>query len=116
MFLFNRNLRWDGMLRDWVRPLKACLPKNVNEMLNMKQKKIQFDHECNLVNLHTFNFIRDLQWNNMEMEAETIPDCVFRFWDQKDFKGRRFEQIENSLFQSNFLIQEDNGSVINATW
>ena len=70
-------------------------------MLNMKQKKIQFDHECNLVNLHTFNFIRDLQWNNMEMEVEAIQDCMFRFWDQKDFMERLFKRMENSSFLSN---------------
>ena len=35
------------------------------------------------------------------MEVETIPDCVFRFWDQEDFKGRLFELMGNSLFLSN---------------
>ena len=66
------------------------------------------------------------------MEVETIPDCVFTFWDQKDFKGRLFELMENSLLLSNsefnkmqneekarkfikFLFQEDVGSIRNAT-
>ena len=41
----------------------------------------------------------------MEMEVETKPDCVFRFWDQKDFKGRLLELTESSLFLSNLEIK-----------
>ena len=68
---------WNGRGSDQSAKTTS-LPINVNELVNLKQNKIQFEHKGNLVNLHTFNFIRNFQWNNMEIEVETIPDCVFR--------------------------------------
>ena len=94
MFQFARNWKMGWYGWGWVQALKACLPKSVNEMLNMKQKQDSIWSQGQSV-------IRDLQWNNMEMEVETIPDCVFRFWDQKDLKERLSEFLENSLFLSN---------------
>ena len=38
----------------------------------------------------SFNFIRDLQWNNMEKEIHAIPESNFRFWDENDMKEKLF--------------------------
>ena len=40
-----------------------------------------FDNNGDPVGLKSFNFIRDLQWNNMEKKIDAIPESVFRFWD-----------------------------------
>ena len=60
--------------------------------------ELLFDDNNCLVGINTYNFIRDLQWNNMEKEIDAIPDSVLRFWDQKGLKEMLFSCMESNLF------------------
>ena len=71
--------RWSGMVAHCVQALESYLPKNITEMLNLKQNEEQFYHEGKLVNLITFSFIRDLQWNNTKKEVDILPESVFKY-------------------------------------
>ena len=52
--------------------------------MRLQQNELFFDNNGDLVGIESFNFIQDLQWNNMEKEIDAITVCIFRFWDQKD--------------------------------
>ena len=80
---------WEGMVADWVRALKACLPKNVNEMLNM----VIFTHST------LSEICNGTTWDGSRNDIDTQL-CV-QIWDQKDFKGCLSERMENSFFLSN---------------
>ena len=69
-------------------------------MLNLKQNKIQFDHEGNLVNLHTFNFIRDLQNEQYEERSRNDTVLCVQILGSEGFTGISLE-MENNLFLSN---------------
>ena len=57
-----------------------------------------FNNNGRLAGINSFNFIRDLQWNNIEKEIEDTLDSIFRFWDQKDMKEWLFRCMEMNLF------------------
>ena len=62
------------------------------------QNELLFDNNgCLVLNLDTFNFMKDLKWNNVKKEIETLPDSVFKFWDQKNLKEKLFKCIEDDL-------------------
>ena len=70
-------------------------------MLKLKQNEVQLDYEDNLVNIHSFNFIRDLRCNEIEKEVKMIHDCMFRIWNKKNLKKYIFEEMESNLFLFN---------------
>ena len=43
------------------------------------QHDLSLDNNNCQVGINTYNFMRDLQWNNIEKEIDDIPDSVFRF-------------------------------------
>ena len=57
-----------------------------------------FNNNGRPAGINSFNFIRDLQWDNMEKEIEAIPVSIFRFWVQKDMKEKLFCCMEMNLF------------------
>ena len=63
--------RWGGMVAHCAQ-LESYLPKDTYELLDLKQNDVQFHQEGNLVNIIIFNFIRDLQWNNMEIKMQML--------------------------------------------
>ena len=81
---------WKGVKADCALTLYEALTKNLDEYKKLQQNKLVFDNNGNPVGLEIFNFIRDLQWNNIEREIDAIPESVFRFWDEKDLKKRLF--------------------------
>ena len=87
--------------------LCEALPKNLEEIKGLQQNELYFDNDGRPVGLNTFNFIRDLQWNNMEKEFDEIPVSVFRFWDQKDLKEKLFQCMERNVlftaFKTSFI-------------
>ena len=89
--------RWKGMVACWEFALKEKVPKNLYDLEEMHQNELLFDDNNCVVGINTYNFIRDLQWNNMEKEINAIPDSVFRFWDQKDLMEMLFSCMESNL-------------------
>ena len=71
---------------DWALALQRALPKNLDEYKELQQNKLFFDNNGRPAGIDSFNFIRDLQWINMEKEIEAIPVSIFRFWEQKEMK------------------------------
>ena len=63
---------------------------------------------ADLAGIDRLNFIRDLQWNNMEKEIEAIPVSIFRFWDQKEMKEILFRCMESNLFFTNSIHRRQN--------
>ena len=89
---------WKGMKADWALALRKALPKNLDEYKELQQNELFFDNNGRPAGIDSFNFIRDLQWNNMEKEIEAIPVSIFRFWDQKEMKEKLFHCMEMNLF------------------
>jgi len=89
---------WKGMKANWALALQQSLPKNLDEYKELQQNELFFDNNGRPAGIDSFNFIRDLQWNNMEKEIEAIPVSIFRFWDQKDMKEKLFRCMEMNLF------------------
>ena len=87
---------WKGVRSDWAVALREALPKNLDECKRLLQNELFFHRNGDPASLISFNFIRDLQWNNMEKEIKALPDCIFRFWDQKDLKERPFQCMERN--------------------
>ena len=79
---------WKGVKCDWASALREALPKNLEEYMRLQQNELVVDNNGAPVSIKSFNFIQDLQWNNMEKEMDAIPESVFRFWDHKDLKKR----------------------------
>ena len=102
---------WKGVKCDWASALREALPKNLEDYMRLQQNELVVDNNGVLVNIDSFNFIRDLQWNNMEKEMDAIPESVFRFWDHKDlkryffyvWKGICFLQILSISFKISFI-------------
>ena len=92
------------MVACWELALKEQVPKNLFDLEELHQNELPFDDNNCLVGMNTYNFIRDLQWNNMEKEINAIPDSVFRFWDQKDVMEMLFSCMESNLFFMNSNI------------
>ena len=78
--------------------LREALPKNLEEIKGLQQNELYFDNDGRPVGINTFNFIQDLQWNNVEKEFDEILVSVFRFWDQKDLKKKPFQCMERNVF------------------
>ena len=95
---------WKGVKANWALILREALPKNLDEHKRLLQNKMFFHKNGDPASLRSFNFIQDLQWNNMEKEIDAIPDCIFRFWDQKDMKERLFLCIKRNLFSQTLSI------------
>ena len=68
----------------WETALRQALPKNLGAYKELQQNEQFVDNSGSPAGINSFNFVRDLQWNNVEKEIEAILDSVFRFWDQKD--------------------------------
>ena len=79
--------RWKGMVVCWELALKEQVPKNLFDLEELHQNELLFDDNNCLVGINTYNFIRDLQWNNMENELDAIPESVFRVLGSKGFEG-----------------------------
>ena len=94
---------WKGMKADWALALRQALPKNLDEYKELQQNELFFDNNGRPAGIDSFNFIRDLQWNNMEKEIEAIPVSIFRFWDQKEMKEKLFHCMEMNLFFTNSI-------------
>ena len=94
---------WKGVKNDWALALHEALPKNLEAYMRLQQNELFFDNNSYPVGIESFNFIRDIQWNNMEKEIDAIPESVFRFWDQKDVKKRLFICMERHLFFTNSI-------------
>ena len=77
---------WKGVKCDWASALREALPKNLEEYMRLQQNELVVDSNGSPANIESFNFTRDLQWNNMEKEMDAIPESIFRFWDHKDLK------------------------------
>ena len=90
--------RWKGMVACRELALKKQGPKNLFDLEELHQNKLLFDDNNCLVGINTYNFIRGLQWNNMEKQINTISESVFRFWDQKDLMEMLFSCMESNLF------------------
>ena len=82
--------RWKGMVACWELALKEQVPTNLFDLEELHQNELLFDDNNCLVVINTYNFIRDLQWNNMEKKVNAMPDSVSRFWDQKDLMEMLF--------------------------
>ena len=78
------------MKADWALAIRQALPKNLVEYNELQQNELLFDNNSRPAGINSFNFIRYLQWNNMEKEIEAIPVSIFRFWDQKEMKEKLF--------------------------
>ena len=57
-----------------------------------------FDNNDWLVGFNTFDFIKNLQWNDMEKEIKTTPVKFFRCQDEKNLKEKLFSCMENNMF------------------
>ena len=89
---------WKEMKADWALAIRQALPKNLDEYKELQQNELFFDNNGRPAGIDSFNFIRDLQWNNMEKEIEAIPVSIFRFWDQKDMKEILLRCRERNFF------------------
>ena len=74
---------WKGVKIDWALALHEALPKNLEEYMRLQQNGLFFNNNGEPVGIESFNFIRDLQCNNMEKEIDAIPESVSRVWDQR---------------------------------
>ena len=99
---------WKGLKTDWALAIRQTLPKNLDEYKELQQNELFFDNNGRPAGIDSFNFIRDLQWNNMEKEIEAIPVSIFRFWDQKDMKEKLFHCMERNLFFTNSIHRRQN--------
>jgi len=99
---------WKGVKSDWAAALHEALPKNLDEHKRLQQNELFFYKNSDPASLQSFNFIRDLQWNNMEKEIKAIPDCIFRFWDQKELKERLFLCMEKNVFFTSSIHKSQN--------
>ena len=99
---------WKGVKCDWAAALHEALPKNLNECKRLQQNELFIHRNGDPASLQSFNFIRDLQWNNMEKEIKAIPDCIFRFWDQKELKERLFLCMERNVFFTSSIHKSQN--------
>ena len=73
----------------------------MNEYKELQQNELFFYNNGRPAGINSFNFIRDLQWDNMEKEIEAIPVSIFRFCDQKERKKKIFHCMEMNLFFTN---------------
>jgi len=89
---------WKGVNSNWTAALHEALPKNLDEFSRLQQNELFLYKNGDPASLQSFNFIRDLQWNDMEKEIKAIPDCIFRFWDQKKLKERLFLCMERNQY------------------
>ena len=90
---------WKAVKCDWAAALhEALATKNLDECKRLQQNELFIHKNGDPASLQSFNFIRDLQWNNMEKEIKAIPDFIFRFWDQKELKERLFLCMERNVF------------------
>ena len=96
------------MKADWALAIRQTLPKNLDEYKELQQNELFVDNNGRPAGIDSFNFIRDLQWNNMEKEIEAIPISIFRFWDQKDMKEILFHCMERNLFFTNSIHRHQN--------
>ena len=94
---------WKEVKANWALTLCEALPKNVDEYKRLLQNELFFHKNGDPASLRSFNFIQELQWNNMEKEIDAIPDCIFRLWDQKDLKERPFLCMERNSFFTNSI-------------
>ena len=99
---------WKGVKCDWASALHEALPKNLEEYMRLQQNELVVDNNGAPVNIESCNFIRDVQWNNMEKEMDAIPESVFRFWDHKDLKKRLLLCMERNLFFTNSIHKFQN--------
>ena len=99
---------WKGVKCDWAAALHEALPKNLDECKRLQQNELFIHRNGDPASLQSFNFIRDLQWNNMEKEIKAIPDCIFRFWDQKELKERLFLCMERNVFFTSSIHKSQN--------
>ena len=99
---------WKGVKCDWAKALQEALPKNLDECKRLQQNELFIHRNGDPASLQSFNFIRDLQWNNMEKEIKAIPDCIFRFWDQKELKERLFLCMERNVFFTSSIHKSQN--------
>ena len=76
--------------------------------MRLQQNELVVDNNGDPVNIESFNFLRHLQWNNMEKEIDAIPESVFRFWDHKDLKTRLLLCMERNLFFTNSIHKFQN--------
>ena len=76
--------------------------------MKLQQNELVVDNNDVRVNIESFNFIRDLQWNNMEKEIDAIPESVFRFWDHTELKKRLLLCMERNLFFTNSIHKFQN--------
>ena len=99
---------WKGVKCDWAAALHEALPKSLDECKRLQQNELFIHRNGDPASLQSFNFIRDLQWNNMEKEIKAIPDCIFRFWDQKELKERLFLCMERNVFFTSSIHKSQN--------
>ena len=99
---------WKGVKCDWAAALHEALPKNLDECKRLQQNELFIHRNGDPASLQSFNFIQDLQWNNMEKEIKAIPDCIFRFWDQKELKERLFLCMERNVFFTSSIHKSQN--------
>jgi len=98
---------WKGMKADWALAIRQALPKNLDKYKELQQNATA---KCNgrPAGIDSFNFIKDLQWNNMEKEIEAIPVSIFRFWDEKEMKEKLFRCMEMNLFFTDSIHRRQN--------
>jgi len=99
---------WKGVKCNWAAALHEALPKNLDEYKRLQQNELFIYRNGDPASIQSFNFIRDLQWNNMEKEIKAIPDCIFRFWDQKELKERLFLCMERNVFFTSSIHKSQN--------
>jgi len=63
---------WKRVKSDWASALHEALPKNLEEYMRLQQNELVIDNNGAPVNIESFNFIQDLQWNNMKKEMDAI--------------------------------------------
>ena len=89
---------WKGVKADWALALHEAFPKNLDESKGLQQNKLFFDNNGSPARLDSFNFIRDVQWNNIKKKIEAKPDSIFRCWNEKYLKEKLFQCMERNLF------------------
>ena len=77
---------------------QTSIIKKPGQIYSPTAKQIVFDNNGRPPGINGFNFIRDLQWYNMEKEIEAIQVGIFRFWDEKEMKEKL------SLYGNQFVL------------